>query len=276
MIQEELSKEEQNRVDNCDNYKLVKHIMQSHDHYKELRIGDVYFVKYTSTPGADPVYVSRTYGGKKDKFMIFHKDDEGFVFIKRINANGKLGKEIQCLTTQYPEPRFELEADPEYLESILLDNEKRYDPLKAEKELSSRKSKARRKNKKIELTYETAEEAFKAISEYKVGDRIYDAHTTYGEGVMEWTVDSIESRPTDKTKVKPYAWSATAALGKTREDQEHNKKGLPNLIVLKIKVHHAKPKSRKWTQTERTITFSDFMKWGNQYYNSSPYTTDDV
>ncbi len=270
MIQEELTKEDKDRVLNCDYYQLVKNIMKSHETYKNFKVGDVFFIKYNK------VYVSRIYGGKRDKFMVFYKDENDFVFIKRINANGKLGKEVQCLTTQYPSPTYEIEPDPEYLDSILFENESEYDPLKAEKELNKLKSRARRKNKKLELIFDNDAEAFNAIKQFKVGDVIYDTKTTYGEGIMEWTVTKVIKRKTDYSERKLNSWSNKVVKGATYEDSMHVLSGLSDFCQIDIECKHEKPKSRKYSSKKRTINFSAFKKYGNIYYKSKPYTIDDV
>jgi hypothetical protein len=277
MVQDELSKDDVKRIKNCDYYEMVKNIMKSHEEYKELKIGDVYFIKKLRY-GTEWKYVSRAYNGKKDKFMIFHKDEEGFVFAKRINANGKLGKEVHCITTQYPAPKHVLEPDPEYIESIIFAEEESYDPLKAEKLVTKKKGQARRKNKKIEIGEEDALAAFKLISQYTVGDKIYDSGTSYGDGIMEWEVVKVEARKTCKTKVEGRWINDPPRIGKTAQDQAHNRNNLDDFVQIDIVCRHDKPKSRRWTNTGRSLTFDDFIKsrYKNTYYKVKPYTLDDV
>lgn len=273
MTQAELTKEDEKRIIACDNYKLTKSIMKAHEEYKQLNIGEVYFLKRQRKDGSYQ-YSSRNYGDHKDKYMIFHKDDEGFVFVKRINASGKLGKEIMCLTTQFHD--WELEPDPEFVESIIFANEEGYDPLKAEKEINSKKGKARRRNKKLEVKFEKAQEAFDYISELQAGDVLYDCSTAYGEGVIEWKVVNVEHRKTDKTE-KTVGFMNRYVKGNTREDQIHNEQNLDDFVKVEIKAQ-AIPKSRgSWISPDRTITFNDFYsKYGCVYYDKKPYTLDDV
>lgn len=247
--------------------------MRAHEEYKQLNVGEVYFLKKKRRDGSYQ-YSSRNYGDQhKDKYMIFHKDDEGFVFAKRINASGKLGKEIMCLTTQFHD--WELEPDPEFVESIIFQNEEGYDPLKAEKEINSKKGKARRRNKKIEVRFEKAKDAFDYISKLKVGDVLYDCATAYGDGLTEWKVINVEHRKTDKTERK-QGWMNKIVKGATREDQLHNQEGLDDLVKVEIQTS-APPKSRRWMGTERTLTFYDFhSKYSYTYYDQKPYTLDDV
>ncbi len=275
MVQEELSKEDKRRVRGCEFYSKAKEVIEAHEKYKDLALGEVYFIKYKGKYSTDHKYVTRNYGNDKpSKFMIFHKDKEGFVFMKRINANGKLGKEVLCLTTQYSEPCYILEPDPDYVDSILFQSEASYDPLKSEKELNKNKGKARRRNKKLEITYKDAKDAFERIAKYKVGDKLYDAGTSYGKGIMEWEITGIEARPTDQTENTPYPWNDTKVIGNTSEDQSHNNYMLPDLVILDIKVISSD--RRRWTNSDRKVTFEDFIKRGHIYYENRPCTTDDV
>lgn len=276
MTQEELSKEDQKRILKCDYYTQTKNILRSHESYRDINVGEVYLIKYKRYVSDEEfTYINRAHNGVKDKFMIFHKDEDGFIFAKRINADGKLGKEVHCLTTQYPGPKYQLEPDPEYLDSILFSNEEGYDPIKAEKEFNKKKGQARRKNKQLEFAYETAQEAFAFISSLKVGDKIYDAKTAYGQGICEWTVISVESRPTCNKKVIPR-WGSPR-VGSSPEDVAHNGSALPDFYKIEVEVKHERPACRRWGRMKRTLIFSDFMKNGYvQWYPRTPYTTDDV
>jgi len=269
MIQEELTKKDKIRVNNCDYYRLTKDIMKSHEAYKDIGVGEVYFIKQIRRDGTYS-YVSRIWGkDKKDKYMVFHKDDDGFVFLKRINVSGKLGVEIYCLTTQFPMPRYEIEPDPEYLDAILFEDEGKYDPLKAEKELNSRKGKARRKNKKLEIRYLNNGLAYAAIKEFKVGDFLYNAKNTYGSDIEAWKVVQITNEKVNKEQTKANSWSNKIIIGKTREDRAHISCNFDDVITLTIQ-------STTNNKRNRTLIFEAFNKYGHTYYRSKPYTTDDV
>ena len=92
----ELSKDDKKRIKNCEYYSLSKRIMKDHEIYKNVNIGEVYFIKSKDYDGNDR-YVTGGYTRDPAKYMVIHKD-EGFIFAKRIIASGKLGKEISCLT----------------------------------------------------------------------------------------------------------------------------------------------------------------------------------
>lgn len=263
MAQNELSKEDKNRIRNCEYYLQIKEVLKSHEEYKHINVGDVYFIKYRqNNQDGSGHYVSRTYGGEKDKFMIFHKDTDEFVFAKRINANGKLGKEVHCITTQYPGNQFILEPDSEFVDSILFNEVDGYDPFKLEKDLTNRKGKARRKNKKLEIKHSDANLAFKEIDSLNIGDVLYDARTTYGDGIIAWTVTDIEKRKVD--------------FNLSYKDRDHTKAGLKEFVKLTLECKGERPKSRTWVNKKRTVTFEDFTKYGETYYRSMPFTLDDV
>ena len=276
MTQDELSKDDKWRINGCDFYKKTKEVMTAHEKYKEMQIGEVYFIKRTNKHDKTFRYLSRSIGQAPSKYMVFHKDADDFVFIKRINANGKLGKTVECLQTQYSSPYFDVEPDPEYLESIIFEDEGSYDPLKAEKELVKKKGQARRKNKKLEIAFNTPAGAFAMLDSFKVGDKIFDAGTTYGSGIIEWEVTNIIKRKTDKT-VQSWGYSSSKIYGDTWEDQQHNKHDLDEFLQIETKRIGAKPKSRRWVNGTDKITFYDFInKQGSTYYSSKPWTTEDV
>lgn len=267
MVQEEeLSKEDKHRVNRCDNYKMTKMIMKAHENFREIEVGEVFYLKYNDY---DDRYVSRNWNGPKDKFMVFHKDEDDFVFIKRINASGKLGKEVQCLTTQFY--NCTIEPDQDYVDSLIFEDGD-YDPLQAQKELNKKRGKARRRNKALEINFPSADMAYEFVKRLNVGDKIYDAVNTYGEHCVEWTVTKINKRPVDQTK---RGWNGNV-LGNTREDQAHNRHGFSEFVELEIKATSI-PKDRKYTNSVDKVTFRDFMdrRHYGKYYKTRMFTPDD-
>lgn len=268
MIQDELTEEDKKRMARCDHYKLANSILESIEEYKDMNVGEVYMVHRVYKSGSKKP-ISRTYGGQPDKFMIFHKDENNFVFAKRITANGSLGKEIICMTTQFLSNMYEVTPDPEYVDAIILSNEDNYDPLKAQKDINSKKGKARRRNKKLEIEAKTFEDAYAKIKELKVGDIIYDADTAYGYGTIEWKVIEVDVRPVNKS---PTKWMSHR-LGNTYEDQQHNDYKFPEVVEVKIEAQHELPKCRKYVDSKRSLIFRDFY-WGT-FYHSRPYSIED-
>ena len=270
MTQEVLSKSDEKRVNSCEYYQMIKNIMASHESYKNIEVGEVFYIKSKYNYGGknEYRYVSRN-GGGKDKFMAFYKDVDGFIFIKRINATGKLGVEVQCLTTQYPAPRYEVESDPDYVDSIIFEGG--YDPLVAEKLITKKKGQARRKNKKLEINFKDVMMAYNHIKTYSVGDIIYDLETTYGTGLTAWKVTNIITRPTDKT---PPSWQGRLP-GNTDNDQDHNRHGFNECIELEITAINP-PSDRRLYKKVETIIFSNFYKvnW-SKYYSEKPFTVED-
>lgn len=276
MSEEKLSNVDQQRVDNCEYYLKTKQVMKNAEVYKELAVGEVYYIKYKDYNDKE-TYVMTGWGADTPaKYMVFHKDD-GFVFVKRIIASGNLGKEVICLTTTYDVDTHWLEADPDYVNSILLENEEDYDPLAASKAMTAKKNRARRRNKKMEVKFETAQEAYDYIKKLRKGDKLYDAATAYGSGVMEWVVDKVSMRKTDQTPQTGWYGNKNPTPGKTWEDQSHNEAGFPQYISVKLKATSAAPRSRRWENVTKDIIFTNFRKDSyHVYYESKPFTVDDV
>jgi hypothetical protein len=274
----ELSDEDKKRINGSEFYLHAKKIMKSFESYKPIQVGEVYSVSYVNYHNKMQ-YVARGGGGsngKKDKFMVIHKDD-GFLFAKRINASGDLSKEIICLTIKYPSESFSLELDSDQAESIIFQDEKSFDPFKQGKELSKKKNKARRINKSKVITYEAAQDAFNFVSSLKIGDRLFDASTAFGEGIVQWEVTGVFNRATDKT---PQAdWNNNVyAYGNTDVDQKHNRNGFDNLISIEISMVGEPPSNRTWIARRRDVCFVDFLdiKKYRDYYSSRPATIDEV
>lgn len=274
-MSEQLDKEDQSRVNNCDYYLRTKQVMKNAEAYKGLEIGEVYYIKHKSYNGEE-TYISAGWNDEPAKYIVFHKDD-GFVFIRRIIANGKMGKEVTCLTTAYNVDEYWLEADPDYVNSILLEDEDGYDPLAASKKAASDKNKARRRNKKLEIAFDDYVDAHAYANTLNVGDLLYDADTTYGSGLLTWKITAITKRPTDQYKLKDRYFGSGEA-GSTHEDRLHNRYNLKDLVAIEIKIKDKKlPKSRRYENAEKTLTFDDFRKnTYRKYYKNKPYTVDDV
>jgi len=274
-----LDKEDQNRVDSCEYYLKTKNTIENMEVYKDLSVGEVYFIKRKNYQGEEE-YVTGGWNDEPAKYMVFHKDG-GFVFVKRIIASGKMGKEVSCLTTEFDTKTYWLEADPDYVNSILLDNEDAYDPLAAEKKNSSNKNKARRKNKKIQLIYDTPQEAYTYIKSLKVGDTIYDTTAAYGSGILTWDVVKIDSKPIDKSNVNTSSNSSwrSRRYNYQNTDTQHANDNIPDIVTVSIKRRETKlPKDRRWCDEDRDLTYNSFKKggYGPCYYKSKPHTVDDV
>lgn len=266
MVQEELSKEDKQRVNSCDFYRKAKEVMDAHERYKDLNVGEVYFIKHQNSYDKEWKYVKDgAYGNKPAKYMIFHKDKDDFVFIKRIIASGKLGKLVTCLTTEYSGSYFVLEPDPDQVESIILQAEGDYDPLQAEKEMVKKKGKARRRNKKLEIKHVETIDAFNHMATIKIGNNLWTADTSYGLNSVKWTVSGIERRDVN---VK----HAQSNWGRNTEDFDHHKQGFKEVIIVSLTCSSNKRNNYK----DDTVTFYNLWKSGYRtYYSSKPFTADD-
>lgn len=266
-----LTKEDQDRIDNLECYQRHLNINKNLEYYKDLAIGEVYYIKFQDW-NKQWRYETTGYGKTKSKFYVFHKDDDGFVFVKRILASGRLSKEVICLTTSYNHNEHVLEADPNYVNSILLENEDGYDPMAEEKAITAKKNKARRKNKKLELNFKDDKEAYEHMKTFKVGNRIYDCDTAYGSGMATWEITEVIKRKTDRKK-DTQSWYRHDTPGSTEADREHNRAGFKNLIVCKIKCVD-NDSNRTWGLGMRDLTFHD-LTW-RTYYKEKPYNPETV
>jgi hypothetical protein len=205
--------EDESRMRNCDFFLKAKEVIKSATDYKEFEVGSAIFLKRHG----DNKFISSDREGKNPEKYIIVKNDEGFLFAKRINANGKPGVAIICLTIDFPSCYYEIHVDDGYIESMLLDTQDTYDPLADAKNLMKRKNKASRDNSKNRLQFDTHAEAYAWLKTCKVGDKLFMSEYSYGGGITEYKIGSIEVRPavsgTGSGWSRNYGDSAYIALG---------------------------------------------------------------
>jgi hypothetical protein len=273
----ELNEEDRKRINACDYYLQSKKIMESFERYRPIEVGEVYSVSYLSHDNK-PVYIKRSgSSSQKDKFLVIHKD-QGFVFAKRINSGGSLSKEVICLTIRFPSPDYCLELDADQAESIIFQNEEAFDPFKQGKDLSKRKNKARRINGTKKTVFEFLSDAINFAKNLKAGDVIYDSGTTFGEGIVEWTVKSVTVTPVDKTPQRDWQ-GRVVAYGATDADQKHNRYKLDDVVVVYLEAQNEMPLSRRWVNKNRSVTFIDFLECSERhrdYYLTKPVSVDEI
>jgi hypothetical protein len=258
-----LTKEDLARIKNCDFYQKAKQIIKSAQDYKDYEIGSAIFVLHKSSNKM----VCSDYEGKfPEKFVIVQNDD-GFLFVKRINANGKPGVAITCLTIDYGSHAYELLIDDSYIESMLLDTQDSYDPLADAKSLMKRKNKAARDNSKNRLLFDTSAEAYAFLKTVQVGDVFYSTDFLYGTGVTEYKVSDIEKRPANAGSGS--GWSRNYG------DQEYIKNGFKEVISVNMKA----VTSTKRYSYDSKIEFRNIAKDCNPYsfyFKTRPTSPDDI
>jgi hypothetical protein len=269
----QLTDEDKKRIRHCDFYLQAKEVIESTTHYSEVNVGEVYSISYKSAKDGDKRYISSHGSSTKDRYIVVEKD-EGFVFAKRLNSNGGTGKDVVCLTIRFPMPKYSIELDDAQAESIIFSQEQDFDPFKFGKDLKRRKDRARNLNKKNILKFKTAKEAFSKLSTLKVGDSIWDCTALFGEGIVKWEVSEVVTRPTDKTPA--YGWdNQVIGYGKEYIDQDHNKAGIDNILIVKVKTNEEMPKSRRWASKIKDITFKDLMNDYRYYFLKRPVSAED-
>lgn len=247
-----LSPEDMDRINNCEFYSMSKGILQSVNEYKEFEVGAAVHVAYKESGKL----VCSDYEGKfPEKFIVIFNDG-GFVFVKRINANGKPSAAVTCLSIEYPATVYSLRVDDGYVESMLLDTQDQYDPLADAKNLQKRKNKSARENAKRKLLYNTAAEAYEFMKTIKVGDTFYSSDYAYGGGVTEYKVKSIENRPA--TAGSGSGWSRSYG------DQQYTALGFKDVIKVELGVVNAGTRY----SYDKTIEFTNISKENSgNYYN---------
>lgn len=186
-----ISKEDEDKINYCDFYVKSKAIIKAAEEHKLIELGTAYMLSYKDWEKKD-----RILGGDEhpDKYVII-KNDEGFLFAKRIISGGVLGKQITCLTIEHLAREYTLIPDPSHVDAILLDDEANYDVTADAKSLASRKNKSRRINEKKRFTATTEDEILKELKDYKVGDKFWSSSMAYCDKIEEWEITKVTSVP---------------------------------------------------------------------------------
>ena len=260
-----LSPEDMQRVNGCEFYLRTKEIIASCEEYRPLEVGSAVHIVRKS----DDKIISTDYEGKfPEKFIIVHNDN-GFVFVKRVNANGKPGVAITCLTIDYPANSYYIKADDSYIESVLLDTEDKYDPLADAKALAKRKTKASRENAKKRIVFDFPFEAYNYLKTLKVGDKVYHSDHSYASTYTEYVVDSIDSKPVN-------AQMASSRSYYYNEDADYSKLGFKDII----KVHFKVVTSTKKYSYALSINYKDLAKTdyaaNNFLFKEKPISPDEI
>lgn len=250
MNKPELSSEDLNRINKCDNYLYIKSIMESCTYYSEVQIGDVLLIKSKSRNK----YVTGT-TKSPTKFLIISKD-EGFVFAKRITSNGKLGVEVICLTISYPASGYTVEVDPDMCESIIMQDESAYDPFEANKQLAKIRSKVKKINYNKHIHLAKPQDAQDYMSNIKVGDVFHTCSNFLGEMVITWSVAEILKR--DVNKSARLSWGHTYK-GATELDTFCIDSDINEVISILIKCIGSDENASTWLTQDRILDIRDFI-----------------
>lgn len=260
-----LTPDDLKRIRECDFYLKAKKIIQSAEDYREHEVGSAIFVVNKKSGKR----VGQEYDAKAtpDKYIVI-ENDNGFIFAKRINANGKPGVAISCLTIQYSSKHYELQVDDGYIESMLLDTQDKYDPASEAKALAKRKNKASRDNAKNRIIFDTIPEAYAFLSVAKVGDVIWESSYSYGTRVTQYTVDAIENRPAVKNH-NPYRYST--------HDNAYVDSGYTNVVILKLAMSPST--NANGYGYNKGISYKDICsteRSGYFYYKTKPVSPEDL
>lgn len=259
-----LTPDDRKRINGCDYYTFVKTIMKSAEDYKDYEVGSAVYIrnKTTNKRSGQEYDISKS----ADKYIIV-ENDNGFLFAKRINANGKPGVAITCLTIEYKSEKYTLEVDDDYVEAMLLDNQESYDPLANAKDLSRRKNKATRENQKKRLMFNTDAEAYAYLSTIKIGDTFFDADYSYGGGVTEYVVDHII--------VRPAVAGTGTGWSRNYGDDEYIARGFKDYILIHLK---AVSSTKKYTY-DNEFQYKHISKessWNKMLFKEKPLSPEDV
>lgn len=269
-----LTQEDKKKINNTHEYKLYKELTIARKTYMNFEVGTAIFIKHK---GSGELITRYAYAAKKHpptKFLIV-ENDEGFIFAKRILSTGKTGKDIICITSQYEPSRYELIPDDAMVDAMLLDQQ--YDPANEAKELKKKKNKATRINSKYRISFEDPQEAYKYLKNLKPGDKIWQADTTFGDGIVEFEVLGIMKKPVKKVQKKSYYY------GDDMLHRYHEQEGFDYFLEVELKYIRGQSNLCRYsTFNNETLYFmylctkDQYKYFGNMMFSHKPVTVEDL
>jgi hypothetical protein len=165
--------------------------------------------------------VLNSYGAAK-KFQVVAVDKHGVPYMKELNKQGKPTGRMICSIKYEKQNRthidtaltYRFEVDPDYADSILLDDQANYNASSALKVKSDTFREISEHNKKIKVDCFDAKNLAAFIGTVKVGDLLWRSN------VSSWAIVEINSIPRDRgNKIENYSifMKVTTNRGKVKE-----------------------------------------------------------
>lgn len=166
------------------------------------------------------------------KYMVVHKDEYDVCYVKLLKENGELGKQLICLATIYHDFT-KFEADPEYVDHVLLNDNKKYNAHAEVKIERDRVKQIKEENEKLNV----------ATSE----DDLHEIFKTMKQNTTFWIVPNNSQRPMDDYKYSfddyyPFKKMVAAIKLNRKTLYSRNNFLICNLIGRKDKVYLKEPK----------------------------------
>ncbi len=187
---------------------------------KQIAVGD-YLILHLHDPVRNEMVQQKNSYGAPIKFKVVYCSKHGIPFVKRVNKKGEpVGRLFSCmgaLHTDYfhkPGQKFEFSLDPDYADSILLQDE--YDPAQLHKSKKDIWKTVTDHNKAHKIKTRHMNDVIAFVSTVKVGDMLWTSRTGY------FLVQNIAIK-------SPRDFNATAK----HIDRTHLK--LATIVVLTIK-----------------------------------------
>lgn len=164
----------------------ITSLLQVIDTVKKFKLND-YLIAYNESQW-DPLLRERkltvvinSYGAVK-KFQVVHVDKHGIPYIKELNKKGKpSGQLISSIKNQrsgYYSPSLIFEVDPEYTDSIILDDESNFNAAENLKAKADNFKAIAEHNKKVKIDCNNLKDVMAFLSNVKVGDILWKSHAT--------------------------------------------------------------------------------------------------
>lgn len=150
---------------------------------RQLKVGD-YLVLYIGHDHDNLTLQTNSYGAPT-KYLVVHSTEHGIPFIKKVNKKGTpFGELFSCTgaldTDTYvsPDGAFEFRLDPDYADSIILQDPS-YDPAVLHKVKQEIWKEVTKHNKKAKIDTSTLTKVVDFFKNVNIGDTVWTSHNGF-------------------------------------------------------------------------------------------------
>lgn len=139
--------------------------------FEGLQVGDVCNQKYNMS-------MNLMNGMVPERYMIIHKDEHNFLYIKRFLKSGGLSKTINCITIS-TNIKTTYEIDHSYANSVILEDDKAFTPDADIKRIKNLENKVKRINNKLKINFKgDIDKAVSYIETLNPGQKLWTSNGT--------------------------------------------------------------------------------------------------
>lgn len=214
---------------------------------KQLNIGD-YLVLYLGSFG-DKMELQKNSYGAPVKYLVVHSTKHGLPFVKKVNKKGEpIGQLFSCTghletdTYRHPSQRFNFELDPDYADSLLLQDG--YDPAQLHKSKQDIFRAVTAHNKAHKIVTLKLSDVVAFFHTINVGDTLWSSPLSSFLVQDKQTVNRVEFNTKAKYKDRTNLKGPFVIILTVRDKRGNVKEITPDFFVRKA-LYTSRPRSYK-------------------------------